>query len=202
MASVCRKTGSSDARVVGEGQGLGAALEPEDTPSRGHSTELLALASPTLPLPGCLQRTCDDKLLLSGLHSAHLSHLPGVQDELHTAVALMSAKLHGLGGGLQTQTSPGAGRNRPERAWARETRRGRWELWRAGNTSSFQRGPHSASPIYPLGMSPRRPGLLISCQNSQSYKSGVLSEISQFLNVGIHFKNPDLPLGPCSRPLF
>lgn len=31
-ASVCGKTGSSDARVVGEGQGLGAALEPEDTP--------------------------------------------------------------------------------------------------------------------------------------------------------------------------
>ena len=140
MASVCGKTGSRDARVVGEGQGLGAALEPEDTPPRGHSTELLALAS-----PGCLWRTCDDKPLLSGLHSAHLSHLPGVQDELHTAVAFMSAKLHGLGGGLQTQTSPGAGRNRPGRAWARERHSGRWELWRAGNTSPFQRGPHSAS---------------------------------------------------------
>lgn len=64
MASVCGKTGSNDARVVGEGLGLGAALEPEDTPPRGYVMELLALVFPTPSLPGCLWRTCDDEPLL------------------------------------------------------------------------------------------------------------------------------------------
>lgn len=48
-ASVCGKTGSSDARLVGEGQGLGAALEPEEH----HPGDTLWSSRPWLlpPLP-------------------------------------------------------------------------------------------------------------------------------------------------------